>query len=830
MGIWSKMAKTHFLLGAGYDGQERKAFLKLLNLHTNVVEIHYDQTNHKPYCLTDKPVSEVINDIRLREAGAVEFTEVEKYDSINDRDITMTMIKATDPLAVGGSKKSIRELIPCWEADIPYHLNYIYDNRLTPSLVYSMENGRLQPVYGDDEKVAEIIRKFFPDFKGEELDELRKWLRLLESEHPAVDFTAIDIEILGESATRIPSPSSPEDRVIAVSFSGTRNMGRVLLLRRDGVDMEFKGGEFSIEVFDDEASMLARCFEILEQYPIVVTFNGDDFDLPYLRNRAEKLGIPKNKIPITLGREGASLRRGIHLDLYRFFNNKSVQVYAFDNRYREFTLDGIAKALLGVGKISLEKPLGELKLQELADYSYRDSRLLRDMVEANDRLILRLMAVISRISKMPLEDVCRHGVSGWIKNLLYWELRGLNWLIPRKEDLVAAKGETKTKAVIEGKKYRGGMVVEPVPGVHFDVTVLDFASLYPSILKEYNLSFETINCPHPECRVNKIPETDHWVCGMRQGLQSRLIGVIRDIRVKWYKPMASDKNIEERLRSWYEVVQRALKVFLNASYGVLGFEEFPLYCPPLAESTTAIGRHVFKTAVEKANSLQVQVIYGDTDSIFLRAKDVAQVREIIKWAKEVFRLELELDKFYRYVVFSRRKKNYLGVTDKGVVDVKGLTAKKRNIPVFIKEAFDDVLRQLAEVKTAEELEKVKRNIRETIALWYSKLKNRTFEIDQLAFRVMMSKTIERYEKTTPQHVKAAKKLQALGIKVGSGDIISYVKTKDKEGVTPLQLARKENVDVDKYIEYMRSAFEQILDPLEIDFDSIVGLTSLESFM
>jgi DNA polymerase I len=830
MGIWSNMAKTHFLLGAGYDGQERKAFLKLLNLYTNVVEIHYDQTNHKPYCLTDKPVSEVINDIRLREAGAVEFTEVEKYDSINDRDITMTMIKATDPLAVGGSKKSIRELIPCWEADIPYHLNYIYDNRLTPSLVYSMENGRLEPVYGDDEKVAEIVRKFFPDFRGEELDELRKWLRLLESEHPAVDFTAIDIEILGESATRIPSPSSPEDRVIAVSFSGTRNMGRVLLLRRDGVDMEFKGGEFSIEVFDDEASMLARCFEILEQYPIVVTFNGDDFDLPYLRNRAEKLGIPKNKIPITLGREGASLRRGIHLDLYRFFNNKSVQVYAFDNRYREFTLDGIAKALLGVGKISLEKPLGELKLQELADYSYRDSRLLRDMVEANDRLILRLMAVISRISKMPLEDVCRHGVSGWIKNLLYWELRGLNWLIPRKEDLVAAKGETKTKAVIEGKKYRGGMVVEPVPGVHFDVTVLDFASLYPSILKEYNLSFETINCPHPECRVNKIPETDHWVCGKRQGLQSRLIGVIRDIRVKWYKPMASDKNIEERLRSWYEVVQRALKVFLNASYGVLGFEEFPLYCPPLAESTTAIGRHVFKTAVEKANSLQVQVIYGDTDSIFLRAKDVAQVRELIKWAKEVFRLELELDKLYRYVVFSRRKKNYLGVTDKGVVDVKGLTAKKRNIPVFIKEAFDDVLRQLAEVKTAEDLEKVKRNIRETIASWYSKLKNRTFEIDQLAFKVMMSKTIERYEKTTPQHVKAAKKLQALGIKVGSGDIISYVKTKDKEGVTPLQLARKENVDVDKYIEYMRSAFEQILDPLEIDFDSIVGLTSLESFM
>ncbi|MEM0440680.1 MAG: DNA-directed DNA polymerase I, partial [Candidatus Caldarchaeum sp.] len=563
---------------------------------------------------------------------------------------------------------------------------------------------------------------------------------------------------------------------------------------------------------------------------VVVTFNGDEFDLPYLRNRAEKLGIPKPNIPITLGRDGASLRRGIHLDLYRFFNNKSVQVYAFDNRYREHTLDGIAKALLGVGKVAVEKPLSEMTVQELADYSYRDSRLLRDMMEANDRLLFRLMAVISRISRMPIEDVCRHGVSGWIKNLMYWELRSRNWLIPKKEDLVSLKGTTATKAIIEGKKYRGALVVEPVPGVHFNVTVLDFASLYPSILKEYNLSFETINCMHPECRSNSIPETPHWVCSKKRGLQSELIGIIRDIRVRWYKPMASDKSMNPAQRSWYEVVQRALKVFLNASYGVLGFEEFPLYCPPLAESTTALGRYVFSSAVEKAKSLGITVVYGDTDSIFLKADNPEQVNEIIRWASEKFRLDLEFDKVYRYVVFSRRKKNYLGVTERGIVDVKGLTGKKRNIPVFIKEAFDDMLKQLSEVKSEQELEKVKTNIRQVIATWYSRLKNRTFEIDQLAFRVMMSKTIERYEKTTPQHVKAAKKLQALGVKVGPGDIISYVKTKDKEGVTPLQLARKEAVDVDKYIEYMRSTFEQVLDPLEIDFDSVVGLTSLESFM
>ncbi|MEM4280643.1 MAG: DNA-directed DNA polymerase I [Candidatus Caldarchaeum sp.] len=819
-----------FLLGVGYDGQERKAYLKLLDLETKRVTIYMDTTGHKPYCLSDRPAAELANDPRLKEAGAVEFVEVEKYDSINDRNITMTLIKATDPLAVGGTKKSIREIVKSWEADIPYHLNYIYDNKLVPSLVYTFENGKFTPLLGEEEKVQQILEKFFKDLSDNEKRQIKKWLEILESEHPPIDFTALDIEILGESPTRVPSPSNPEDRVVAVSFSGTKNMNKVLVLKRDNIDMNFEGGEFALEVFDDEEALLLRCFEIMEDYPIVVSFNGDEFDLPYLKNRAEKLNIPRNKIPINIGRDGATLRKGVHLDLYRFFNNKSVQVYAFDNRYREYTLDGVAKALLGVGKVHVEKPLGELSLQELASYSYRDSRLLRDMVEVGDRLLLRLMAVISRISRMSLEDVCRHGVSGWIKNLLYWELRGLNWLIPLKEDLISAKGETSTKAIIEGKKYRGGLVVEPVPGVHFNVTVLDFASLYPSILKEYNLSFETINCPHQECRSNKIPETTHWVCSNRQGLQSSIIGAIRDIRVKWYKPMVSDKSLTAVQRSWYEVVQRALKVFLNASYGVLGFEEFPLYCPPLAESTTAIGRYVFQSAIEKARSLNILVVYGDTDSIFLKTTDPAQVNELIRWAGEKFRLELEFDKVYRYVVFSRRKKNYLGVTDRGIVDVKGLTGKKRNIPVFIKEAFDDMLRQLAEVKTAEDLERVKKNIREVIAAWYSKLKNRTFEIDQLAFRVMMSKTIERYEKTTPQHVKAAKKLQAMGVKVGPGDIISFVKTKDKEGVTPLQLARKEAVDVDKYIEYMRSTFEQVLDPLEIDFDSVVGLTSLESFM
>ncbi|MEM3096642.1 MAG: DNA-directed DNA polymerase I, partial [Nitrososphaerota archaeon] len=807
--------KHLFFLGAGYDGQEKRAILKMLDIETQKVTVLKDTSGHRPYCYTTMKVEEVINDQRLREAGATHFQPVEKYDPLEEAKVTVTKIFATDPLAVGGTKKSIREIIPCWEADIQYHLNYIYDMRLVPSLIYAVDDSSLVPVYGSEATVADILKRNFGTMPEDVLPRIAEWLRLLEAQQPPLDFVAMDIEIIGDSPTHVPSPTNPVDPVVAISFSGTRQMNRVLILRRGNGEAS-DGQEYQVETFSTEVALLQRAFEVVEAYPIVVTFNGDDFDLPYLRYRAEKLGIPRGDIPIQMGRDFATLRAGIHLDLYRFFNNKSVQIYAFDNKYREFTLDGIAQAILGRGKVALEKTLAELTPRELADYSYRDSQLLHMMVEAGDRLLLRLMSVISRISRMTMEDVCRHGVSGWIRSLLYWELRGMNWLIPRREDILRLKGETTTKAIIEGKKYRGAIVVEPLPGIHFNVTVLDFASLYPSILKEYNLSFETIRCKHEECRSNVIPETPHWVCRKTRGLQSSVIGIIRDIRVRWYKPRASQKDLPNELRSWYDVVQKALKVFLNASYGVLGFEEFPLYCPPLAESTTAIGRYVFTSAIEKARSLGIQVIYGDTDSIFLKSDRPEKISEIVDWALREYRLDLEFDKTYRYVVFSRRKKNYLGVTDRGVVEVKGLTGKKRNIPVFIKEAFDEMLRKLAEVRTVEDLEGVKGEIRKVLAGWYRRLKDRTFEPEELAFRVMLSKSIERYEKTTPQHVKAAKKLQQRGVRVAAGDIISYVKTKDKEGVTPVQFARRENVDVDKYIEYMRSTFEQVLDPLEMD--------------
>jgi len=816
-----------FLLGCSYDGRAGKAYLKLLNPETQEVKLVYDESGHKPYCYVKEPI-EKVRELKL--PGVVELTREKKYDLLRDQEVEVTKIVASDPLAIGGSSSSIREKIKSWEADIPYHLCYLYDMRLTPCMPYNLVDGRLVELSSSSWKIKEIVEKIFGDFSDEEKKLLADWVSLLEAEQPKLKHLSLDIEVLSPVATRVPSPSKARDRVGAIALVGSDGRREVYLLKTSRANEACEIESCEVKVYEDEVKMLKDLFEVMREYPVVATFNGDDFDLPYLRHRAEVLKISKDDIPISLGREGASLKHGIHIDLYKFFMNRSIQIYAFDNKYREHTLEAIAQAILGKGKVAIEKPIGELSGEELARYCFQDALLVHELLTMDDELILKLLVVLSRISRMPIEDVCRHGVSGWIKSLLYFEHRRRGCLIPRHDELLEEKGVISTKAVIEGKKYRGAIVVEPTPGVHFNVIVLDFSSLYPSVLKEWNLSYETARCPHPECRDNVVPETSHWICKKRRGIQSEVIGCLRDIRVRWYKPKSSDRSLPEGQRRWYGVVQRALKVFLNAAYGVFGFEEFPLYCPPVAESTAAIARYAFKKTVEKARELGVKVLYGDTDSLFIKTEDEKVIDELVAWAKRELKLDLELDKRYRYVVFSQRKKNYLGVTDKGVVDVKGLTGKKAHIPKFIKDAFEEMLNILREVKSEEEFEKAKSRIEELIRSKYQALKRGEYSLEDLSFRVMLSKSVERYVKTTPPHVKAAKKLINRGVAVVPGDIITYVKTRDSDGVEPLEFARKDQVDVDKYIEYLTSTFEQVLDALGIDFNKITGVTSLEYFM
>ena len=821
---------SSLLVSATYDGEKRVAVLKFYEPSKNQVFLWQDNTRHKPYAFS-KETPDSLWKLLGKRNDIIEIKTVEKYDPLSDSNTRLSQIVVTDPLAIGGGQNSIRDKITAWEADIKYYENYIYDKGLLVGTFYKIKNGIVEPVpFDTPPEVQSALQRTLAASKPEMQKAIADWARLLNQPLPYLKRAALDIEVLSPE-NRIPNPEEAIYPVVAASLV-SKNLKRVYLLRRNEMELGRNQlpEETEIIFYDNERDLIIDLFTDMLDYPFIATFNGDDFDLDYLYHRAQAplIGLTKNEIPIQLGNNFAALKHGVHIDLYKTFNNKSLQIYAFSNKYSDKTLNGVAEGLLGKSKIEFDGLIGDLPIYELARYNLWDTELTYELVSVYNDVLMKLLVVIARVGKMPLDDLSRLGVSNWIRSMFYYEHRRQNALIPRSEEL-ERKGGAKSEAIIKGKKYKGGLVIDPVTGIHFNVSVLDFASLYPSIIKVYNISYETVNCVHAECRKNVIPEVGSWYCTRRRGIESLVVGSLRDLRVDYYKQLTKSKTLSLEDKELYKVVSQGLKVLLNASYGVLGFESFPLYCLPAAEAVATLGRYSITKTIEKCRELGIGVVYSDTDSIFLEAPSQSQISEVIAWTQRELAIDLDVDKVYRYVAMSERKKNYFGVLADGTVDLKGLTGKKSQTPQFIKDSFYKALEILAKVKTKDDFESAREEIKALLKTDYTRLKERQIPMDQLAFNVMIGKEISRYKDSIPQHVRAAQLLQKNGAEIKAGDIISFVKTTSGEGAKPAKLAKPLEIDVDKYLEYMKSTFDQILGSLGYDFEEILGATKLEEF-
>jgi len=820
--------RRYFLLAVDYDGKAGKAVCKLYDPENQELAVHYDNTGHKSYFLVDLEPEQVRKNPKIVKHESFERIEtVIKVDPYTGRKIKLTKIVVKDPLAV----RTLRELVPrAYEAHIKYFNNYIYDFNLIPGMPYTISKGRLVPL-NPQVDVKEVTEAF------SDSDELTRemavdWAPLFESEIPSVKRVALDIEVYTPMMGRVPDPIKAEFPIISVALAGTDGLKKVLVLTREGFSHGKNMGEVEVESFDSERELLRRLFEIISNYPLVLTFNGDDFDVPYLYYRSLKLGLTPEDVPFDLGSRDTKFLHGFHVDLYRFFFNKAVRNYAFEGRYSEYNLDTVAQALLGISKVKLDDSIGAIDTAKLIEYNFRDSEITLNLTTFQGELVWKLIVLFSRISKLGIEELTRTEISAWVKNLYYWEHRKRGWLIPLKEEITERTSKLKTSAVIKGKGYKGAMVIDPPVGVFFDVTVLDFASLYPSIIRNWNLSYETVDVK--ECKeLDEVKDEEgnvlHTVCKDRPGITAVITGLLRDFRVKIYKKKAKQKGIEEERRTLYDVVQRGMKVFINATYGVFGAETFPLYAPAVAESVTALGRFVITSTVKKAEEMGLKVLYGDTDSLFIYKPRSEVLKKLVDWVKEAFGLDLEVDKSYRYIAFSGLKKNYFGVLENDKVDIKGMLAKKRNTPEFLKEAFKEARDLMAKVRTPEEMEKAKQDLTVKVKEVYAKLRNKEYNLDELAFRVMLAKDPNSYEKNTPQHVKAARLLREFNVQVLPRDVISFVKVKGREGVKPVQLAKLPEVDVEKYYDSVKSTFEQLLKSLGVSWEKIESTTSIESF-
>lgn len=437
--------------------------------------------------------------------------------------------------------------------------------------------------------------------------------------------------------------------------------------------------------------------------------------------------------------------------------------------------------------------------------------------EKIDRKHYYLAFMLSRVANIPVTQAfLNQQVSSWIKSILYNHLRRNNILIPTSREL--RRDETE-------KNVQGALTFQPESGVYFNTIVVDFESLYPSIIDAYNLSYETVDCSHPECRNNLVPGLEHHVCRRRRGLYSVLIGSIKDLRIRWFKPLAKDENASAEERGLAEATSQLLKLILVSSYGVT-IRIHGLARPSLAESITAYGRYSLQTTWNIAKEMSLHPIYGDTDSLFLDNPKDEQVNQLIKAVKERLHLDLAVDERYSVCVLTRAMKAYFGIRRDGTADVKGVTAIKSNSPVFIQRLFTDCVRAMAEVKNKSEYEKDKENIQRIVRNAIRDLKAGRVPMKDLEYPVEVHEdpTEKMRETVLHQPYQCALQLIDSGKPVRRGDIVSFIKVKPFQyqgrtfTVKPTEQVRSlQEVNVEDYIRNLTTALNQTFKPMDIKF-------------
>lgn len=861
------------LLGDGYD---KEIFLKLYDPVGHRVYTWRNRLPHAPYCYIKPEDGNSVDE-------AVDFSVnkelVKRFNSILDKEVNVLKATCASPLDIGGSEDSLANKFECWEANIRYVDSYLIDQQLIVGTYYRRVGEKLVPIPKPVpvEIQGKMKKMLWDRVKPEDRANVIEWATLLNQPVPDYKMLAVDIEVLVEKEGQVPSYKDPKSVITAVGLQGSDGFRRVLVLKVPSKEAE--GVEYPQEavLFDKESDMLKQAFSTMRLYPVILTFNGDEFDLPYLYTRATGLGIPKEEIPIHINNrllqpepdmdiaeeeekkskfvDTIFVKHGIHIDLYRIFKNVSLQNYAFNQKYKEHSLEAVAQGLLKKGKSKYEGALKDLTMQALATYCLNDSALTLELATYGGSVVMKLLTMICRVAKvMSMEDIARHGVNQWIRACIINEHRKRGELVPTLKEL-ESKGTSSTVAIIKDKKYRGAEVMQPVPGVHWKVVTLDFSSLYPSIVKNHNLSHETINCPHESCKDNKVPLTSHWVCTKRRGIVSLMIGSLRDLRVNYYKPLSKDKSLSQEDRAFYSVIEQAIKVILNSSYGVMGFKEGKLYCLPVADAVTAIGRYTIQKTIEKCKEIGIKVVYSDTDSVLCVNPQRELVNQAIAWAFDTMKVDLEIDKEFRWVAMSDLKKNYFCVKDDDTYIAAGLTGRKGNTPPFIRNLFKVCAGTFALVKTPAEFEAVQNAVKKLIVERHKELMANKIDYNEMTYNNALKKRVEHYGRPkaarvvkkkskagtesakfltldtqgqteglivgVPQHARAAKMLVDAGYEIKAGDHVSFIKTKD--GPKPLQLLKpgKEDVDLDKYEEAMEHTMDQFLAPFGMKLDTIV---------
>jgi DNA polymerase II len=582
------------------------------------------------------------------------------------------------------------------------------------------------------------------------------------------------------------------------------------------------------------------CDRIARLDPDVVTgWNVVDFDLAVLESIAARVGHP-----LHLGREPGAMRLR---KAESYFGHGQVFIpgrLVLDGidllrgafvRMDDYSLDAVAREVLGEGKAvagDVRNRIGEIlhnyrhDLAAFALYSRTDARLAYQIVEKLD--VVRLAFARSRLTGMTPDRVAASVASFDFLYLSALERMGI--VAPSVRDSRAKeqaagradagprRGSDASDLTPRPVPQHGGHVLAPVAGLHRNVWVFDFKSLYPSLIRTFNIDpLGYVPRPAPQADLIRTPA----------GAFRREPAILPRLLDELFPRREAAKRRND------DVAAHAIKILMNSFYGVLGTPACRFFNPDLANSITSLGKHMLLWSKSWFESAGYAVLYGDTDSLFVcsndadpqRSRDRGQAlaaalnedlaRHILEGWRVASRLELQFEKLYLALFLPRARHSSRGASKRYAglvygpsgdgVEFVGLEVVRRDWTALAKRVQREIYQRLfagrpVDAYLAEIVGRVRRG-----------------ELDaELVYHKNLRKAARDYTATTPPHVAAARKSRE------SARSVRYVMT--SAGAEPLDNLRHP-LDREHYVgRQVRPVAEPVLEALGLDFERVIGDT------
>lgn len=547
----------------------------------------------------------------------------------------------------------------------------------------------------------------------------------------------------------------------------------------------------------DERRVVGELLEVLDAYDQVLAWGGDRFDFPVLESRAHLHGLMRTR----------EWKKWLWLDHLEVFKRMNVASESGDEK-ASYKLDVVGNSVLGEGKTDFPsdktwEAWDGGRRGELLAYCEQDT-LLMPKIEAKTGYVELLQTIAETCGTLP-------------------DSRGTNPSVQVEGFLTKLAHEHGFKFPTVLKRgggddgvYAGAYVLHPQPnmGVLRNVHVADFASLYPSIIRTWNMSPETL-LPKGTDEGAYSPLTGEHFRTDKEGMLSFAVGTLVDLRKEWNERKAA---LPPGTPEWVEAdrMTTAYKVEANSFYGVVGAPHSRFYNRRVAESVTQCGKWLILETIKEAERQGMQVVYGDTDSLFVVGASRESFAAFVQHCNEnlyprILRdvgcqknhIKLTYEKEFRKLVFTKAKRyvgsyeHYKGAeaNEDSKPEIKGLEFKRGDSLRMARELQREVAYKLVGYHCEEsEDPEVYADI---VRRWMAQVLTAPLELDEIRVSKTLNKNLEDY-KTNDGMVRIAKELRARGRDVSEGTKVQYIIT--NAAASPQEVIPAEDWTPETYVD------------------------------